>query len=355
MSNYEPWQDENKKLIVQSNDLITARYDLDIDGFRALTLFLSKVNQRLENPGWVSFTAHEFQVTFDINKKNIWRCMKKAVTSLSKSQITFHVINGKKESFTVLNWLSGYKYQKIEGKGTGLKLRLNPDLDPFLFNIKHNFSWCFLNAITSVKNVISFRIYMYLLSHKSHPRCKKDNFFEVDISLDDFHELFPDASSRFDNLKKRTIEPAIQDINEHTNISVHWEPIKQGRSVVGMRFGCVEEKATVTKPKRPRLAKRPHVKTGSHDEGEWMKKNAAILYQYEKDLKKYDPSSLSLTMPDLRRAVECSKYCKQNWHEEKKLELAMREGKNTKISVSKSEQNKDITFSENDLELIQNF
>ncbi|WP_425393824.1 RepB family plasmid replication initiator protein [Candidatus Arsenophonus triatominarum] len=68
-----------------------------------------------------------------------------------KSQITFHVINGKKESFTVLNWLSGYKYQKIEGKGTGLKLRLNPDLDPFLFNIKHNFSWCFLNAITSVK------------------------------------------------------------------------------------------------------------------------------------------------------------------------------------------------------------
>ncbi|HGJ5881217.1 MAG TPA: RepB family plasmid replication initiator protein [Arsenophonus nasoniae] len=61
MSNTEPWQDENKKLIVQSNDLITARYDLDIDGFRALTLFLSKVNQRLENPGWVSFTAHEFE------------------------------------------------------------------------------------------------------------------------------------------------------------------------------------------------------------------------------------------------------------------------------------------------------
>ncbi|HGJ5890460.1 MAG TPA: replication initiation protein [Arsenophonus apicola] len=348
-----PWQDENKKLIVHSNDLITARYNLDIDGFRALTLFLSKVNQRLENPGWISFSAHEFQVTFDINKKNIWRCMKKAVTSLSKSQITFHVINGKKESFTVLNWLSGYKYQKIEGKGTGLKLRLNPDLDPFLFNIKHNFSWCFLNAITSVKNVISFRIYMYLLSHKSHPRCKKNNFFEVDISLDDFHELFPDASSRFDNLKKRTIEPAIQDINEHTNISVHWEPIKHGRSVVGMRFGCVEEKSTAIQPKRPRLAKRPHVKSGSHDEGQWMKKNAEILYQYEKDLKKYDPT-LRLTMPDLRRAVECSKYCKQHWHEEKKQELAMREGKNTKIAVAKSEQNKDITFSEKDLELIQN-
>ncbi|WGM08695.1 replication initiation protein [Arsenophonus nasoniae] len=199
MSNTEPWQDENKKLIVQSNDLITARYDLDIDGFRALTLFLSKVNQRLENPGWVSFTAHEFQATFDINKKNVWRSMKNAVVSLSKSQITFHVINGKKESFTVLNWLSGYKYQKIEGTGTGLKLRLNPDLDPFLFNIKHNFSWCFLNAITSVKTVMSFRIYMYILSHKNHPNCKRDGFFEVDISLKDFRKLFPEASSWLGN------------------------------------------------------------------------------------------------------------------------------------------------------------
>lgn len=62
MTDIESCQDDNKKLVVQSNDLITAKYELDIDGFRALTLFLSKVNQRLENLGWVSFTVHEFQV-----------------------------------------------------------------------------------------------------------------------------------------------------------------------------------------------------------------------------------------------------------------------------------------------------
>lgn len=322
----EPWQDKDQKLVVQSNDLITARYQLDIDGFRALTLFLSKTNQRLENPGWVSFTAKEFQSTFDLNKKNVWRCMKKAVVSLSKSQITFYVINGQKESFTVLNWLSGYKYEKIDGQITGLRLKINSELDPFLFNIKSNFSWCFLNAITSVKNVISFRIYMYILSHKNHPRCKRDGFFEVGISIKDFRELFPDASSRFDNLKTRTIEPAIQDINENTNLSVHWEPVRQGRSVIGIKFGCVEEKTTTTKPKRPRLVKRPHVKVDSHAEGEWMEKNAEILYQYEKALKEYD-SALRLEMPDLRRAVEYSRLFKKNWHREKKMELEQRAAK----------------------------
>lgn len=337
MSNIQPFQDENKKLIVQSNDLITARYDLDIDGFRALTLFLSKVNQRLENPGWVSLTTHEFQSTFDINKKNIWRSMKNAVVSLSKSQITFHLINGKKESFTVLNWLSGYRYQKIEGQGSCLKLKLNSDLDPFLFNIKNNFSWCFLNAITSVKTVMSFRIYMYILSHKNHPNCKRNGFFEVEISLENFRNLFPEASSRFNNLRKYTIDPSIQDINKNTNLSIHWEPIKQGRLVVGMRFGCVEEKATMTKPKRPRLAKRPHVKKGSHDEGEWMKKNAEILYQHEKKLKEYD-SALRLDMPDLLRAIEYSKYSKHKWHQEKKSELTIRKRNSTKNFTLKLDQ-----------------
>lgn len=168
---------------------------------------------------------------------------------------------------------------------------------------------------------------MYILSHKNHPRCKRDGFFEVDLSLADFKSLFPESSARFVDLKRKTIEPAINDINENTDLSVHWEPIRQGRTVVGMRFGCVEEKSTMTKPKRPRLVKRPHVKVDSHAEGEWMQKNTEILYQYEKALKEYDPA-LRLDMPDLRRAVEYSKLFKPNWHKEKRQELQIREHKN---------------------------
>ncbi|WP_025246519.1 hypothetical protein [Candidatus Sodalis pierantonius] len=64
----------------------------------------------------------------------------------------------------------------------------------------------------------------------------------------------------------------------------------------------------------------------SHAEGEWMQKNAEILYQYEKALKEYDPA-LRLDMPDLRRAVEYSRLFKTNWHREKKQELEQRAAK----------------------------
>ncbi len=317
---------EKNDVVVQHNDLITARYDLDIDGFRALTLMLSKADQRLENPGWIEITTHEFQCMFDINKKNVWRSMIKATKSLSKSQITFHEINGKRESFTVMNWLSKCNYEKVNGKYTAIRAKLNPELDEFLFNIKRNFSWCFLNAIRKVKTLMSFRIYMYILSHKSHPRCKRDGFFEVDITIDDFRTLFPDSSKRFVDLKRKTIEPAVHDINENTDISVHFEPIRQGRMVTGLRFGCVEEKATIQKPIAPRMPRRPHVKAGSHVEGEWMKRTTEVIFDYEQALLAYD-DKLQLPIHMLRRAVQYSKLFKPTWHREKVAELQMREKK----------------------------
>lgn len=345
---------ENNAIVAQNNELVTATYELSVDEFRLLTLMLSKVEQRQANPGWFDVYPIEFKNMFDVNPKNIWRSLKSSAKSLAKKQITFHRIsNNDREEFTILNWLSGFYYVREKGELTSLRVKLNSDLDPFLFNISSNFAYCFMNAISKVTNVMAFRLYLYVLSHKNHPACKKNDHCEVYISIDDFRSIFPKVSRRFADIKRFTIEPAIRDINANTDLSIFWKPIKTGKSVTGIKFIFIEEKSSSTKPLRPRLHRRPQVTKDSHLEGEWMKKNAEILYQYEKDLKKYDPS-LSLTMPDLRRAVECSKYCKQNWHEEKKRELAIREGKNTKISVAKSEQNKDITFSEKDLELIQN-
>lgn len=319
-------QDSKKRLIVQHNDLITARYDLDVDAFRVLMLILSKVNQREENPGWVTITAHEYQKTFGVSRKNTARCFKNAVTSLWNGSIEFYVVSAKKQSLIVMRWITTHKFEQESGQAIKLMVKLNPDLDNFLFNIKNNFSSFFLKAIQSVKTVSAFRLYMILASNKSHPKCKRKGFFEVDISIDELREIFPDASNRTSDFIRRTIEPSVLDINRNSNFSVTFQAVRRGRNVQFLRFGCVEETASISKPVRPRLAKRPHVTAGSHAEGEWMKTNAEILYQYEKSLKEYDPE-LKLDMPDLRRAIACSKLFKPDWHREKLAELQERQRK----------------------------
>ena len=66
------------------------------------------------------------------------------------------------------------------------------------------------------------------------------------------------------------------------------------------------ENATLTRPVRPRLYRRPRVIEGSHAEGEWMRKNEQLLLDYEKKLKTYDPN-LQLGLTDLRRLIEIYK------------------------------------------------
>lgn len=187
-------------------------------------------------------------------------------------------------------------------------------------------------------------MYWILLSHikkAKNTHNKKGGNLEshtIRISIPRFRALFPDVSKRFDDLKKRTLIPAFEQIQTLTDISLSWETIKTGKAVTDIEINYILDvvEKTGMKPIRPRLCKRPHVKSGSHAEGEWMQKNAEILYLYEKDLKDYDPT-LRLNIQDLRRAVECSRLFKPDWHREKLEELAIREGKtkkNTEIEKS---------------------
>lgn len=319
--------DEENAIVAQNNELVTATYDLSVDEFRLLTLMLSKVEQRKSNPGWFDIYPIEFRNMFDVNPKNIWRSLTTSAKSLSKKQITFHKTSSNdRNEFTILNWLGGYYYVSERGKQTALKVKFNSELDPFLFNIASNFSYCFMKAIRKLTNVMAFRLYLYVLSYKNHPLCKKKDYCEVYIPIDDFRLIFPNASKRFDNLKAKTIEPAIRDINANTDISICWNSERKGRAVTGLKFAFVEEKYSQAKPIRPRLKRRPQVTQGSHAEGLWMEQNCELLYQYEKELKQYDADE-KLEINDLRRAVEYSKYCKPNWHREKKIELEQREAK----------------------------
>ena len=58
------------------------------------------------------------------------------------------------------------------------------------------------------------------------------------LSLEKLSELFELRGQypRFYDLKKRVIEPAINEINENTTLNVEWEPIKKGRTVIGLFF-----------------------------------------------------------------------------------------------------------------------
>ena len=67
---------------------------------------------------------------------------------------------------------------------------------------------------------------------------------ERKINLIDFKSLFnlKDKYLLFRDLNKRVIKPAVKEINQSSNLTVHYNPIKQGRTVIALQFDFEEKK-----------------------------------------------------------------------------------------------------------------
>lgn len=87
-----------------------------------------------------------------------------------------------------------------------------------------------------------------------HIAKKHEGMSTFQMTLEDYKlELgLPKSYNRINNLKARALEPAIDEINEKTDINISYENVKRGRTVTGLKF-TVKPK---TKHKKTLEAKR---------------------------------------------------------------------------------------------------
>nr|WP_181718198.1 RepB family plasmid replication initiator protein [Psychrobacter sp.]QJS05934.1 DNA replication protein [Psychrobacter sp.] len=81
-----------------------------------------------------------------------------------------------------------------------------------------------------------------------HIAKKYEGMTTFQMTLEDYKlELgLPKSYNRINNLKARALEPAIDEINEKTDINITYENVKRGRTVTGLKF-TVKPKAKTQK------------------------------------------------------------------------------------------------------------
>ena len=330
----------NKLTVVHHNDLIESSYRLDIDEMRLLNLALTKIDSRKPNIGIIEIFPDEFAEMFNLSKKNIWRNMKNSLLSIMQKpvKLRFKDENNKLKE-RIIAWLGSTTYFVDQDDGAKIELEFTSQITPYLFELKANFTKVNFEYASRLNTPFSFRLYQWLV--REH-RIKQGQYYELTMTLDEIkHSSQLDSSySEWGNFKKRVIAPAIDAINQKTNLSVSYSVTKQGKKVHSLTFTYIDEVAKVTKalkngesveltnqkPIRPRLQRRPKVKAGSHAEGEWQKANLKLLSDYLKDLKAWDPAA-KLTIADLKKLVSYSKIFDQSLHAKMHKELLERQKK----------------------------
>jgi plasmid replication initiation protein len=234
-------------LIVKSNQVVEAGYELTTNEQRLILLGISKIPKEQDiNPYFgYEITAQEFATAYNIHPKTAYRELKEATNKLYERSI---IIRNEQQTMK-LRWASSIIADNPycpdvfpDENWKRVVIFFNPQIVPYLSNLKENFTQYLQSDISNVGGAYTIRFYELI--------CQYRTVGKREISIQDLRFILNigDKYPLFYDFKKRVIEPSIKEINEKTPMQISYEQKKKGKTVVGIVLKFKE------KPKQVQIA-----------------------------------------------------------------------------------------------------
>jgi len=241
-------------MVVKNNELVDASYRLGVNAQRCLLACISQVDPRKPFPSDKVFYLHaeDFAKLYGVDEKSAYAKLEDASNALKKKTIRVHKPDPKhpKLEYWDLNLTTRTEYYPSEGR---IGIKFSPEVHPFLSQLSTNFTQYRLGNISGLTSSYSIRIYELLCQWKSA------GGREVGIDwLKDRLEI-TGKYSQMTRFKKDVLEPAMTQINAHTNLWVNYTQRKTGRRVTHFTFHF-GEKQKLAKPKTEKKLTKKQIK-----------------------------------------------------------------------------------------------
>jgi plasmid replication initiation protein len=216
----------NNLIVAKSNYLIDASYKLPLQAQKLVLACIAKLDSRAESgpiPKEISITASEFSELMGV-EHNSRRDLYSAADALFKSSILLK----EEAEETELYWVQK-KVKKHKGSGS-VTLTWSDDIVKYLSQLRQRFTTYKLRNIAHLQSTHSIRLYELLMKFNSTG--------ERVIHLGDFKSALgiQDKYQEFKDLNKWVIKPAIEELNQRSDLMIKLETIKNGRNVVALFF-----------------------------------------------------------------------------------------------------------------------
>lgn len=176
----------------------------------------------------VKLSAMEYAETFAVSLDTAYEQLQAGAEALQQPKVIVERPTRRGTVREVRSWIITGKYAKGEGS---VEVRWHPDLVPFLFGLRKEFTTYKLKHAAAFRSIYSWRLFECLKSWQGKG--------EWTPTIAEFHEATeatPTARANFKELRLRVIEPAVKELHEKNGLLVQWTPVKSGRKVIGLRF-----------------------------------------------------------------------------------------------------------------------
>lgn len=215
-------------LIVKSNQMIEASYKLSLQEQRIVLYMVSKIQIDDEEFKPVEISIKDFAEMFDVKNIN-YTHMQQTTRELLGKVLTIR----KPRSILQVGWLSSAEYFHQEGY---VKFRFDPELRPYLLQLKERFTKYQLGQIIRLKHTYSIRFYELLKQYEIIGW----RYFDLD-ELKNILGIGSDEYKLYAHFKDKVLKPVKKEFDlkystGELDFTFEYEEKKACRRVAGLKF-----------------------------------------------------------------------------------------------------------------------
>lgn len=236
-------------LVYKSNALVEASYRLSVYEQRIVLGCIAQVrrDEPLTDQQLYTVSAQQIAKDAKISVDRAYQHLKTASERLFRREVTLHEApngNGNaKERLT--RWVQTVEYREAEGM---IALRFGTDMVPYLSQLTEQFTRYALADVAHMDSAHAIRFYELL--------CQWRSAGQREVSVEWLRKAFQLQGKypAIKDFKRWVIEPAVEQVNEHSPLWVKWDQRKTGRRVSHLIFTFGE------KAKEQKVRKKRHEK-----------------------------------------------------------------------------------------------
>lgn len=225
LSNEDIIEQQSGKAFVANPLIWNARFSLSAQQLKMLLYMVSHIKEGsdIKQPFVFDIATFCKVCGIDHTQTHYYKTLKKDLLAL-RNKGTFRTLPNGKE--VTVSWLLKASVCKRSGQ---VEVFFDWDMEDVLFSLKSNFTVYWIEYILPLRSKYAIRLYMLLKSYEWQGEKKIIEISELKRRIDaENYEAY--------DLMRRVLKPALQEINEYTDIQAECQPLTSGRSTTGYLF-----------------------------------------------------------------------------------------------------------------------
>ena len=237
----------DRAIITKSNSMISAKYALDALEQKIILLAICQIDS-VNDEKFCKFSCSISELQERIGVELNYSRFRTFAKNILKKPL--EIYEPETDEYIACNWFSAFKYKIKQGI---IEFEMSPTLIPYLLQLKSNFSHYNIENVIKFNGKYSFRFYELAIQMRNQKN--KQAFF----NLDELYEIFqlPTSLRDYSKFKIKVLEPALNEINEISDIVIKYEPTKKiGKRIteISIKMNFKEQLAKQTETARVKQA-----------------------------------------------------------------------------------------------------